>query len=70
MNKPGTKFYLAIGVVAFQALMFFALLIAGKFTEGMLIPFLSAPVATFAAFGIANVTASGQASKATQEVPK
>jgi hypothetical protein len=42
--------------------MFVFLVLTGKFTSDMVLPFLGAPVATLTAFGIFNVVASGQAS--------
>jgi hypothetical protein len=63
--RTGTKFWLAIVVVAIQTLIFAVMALKGTLTEGMLIAFLAAPVATFVGFGILNVAASGQATTTT-----
>jgi hypothetical protein len=58
--RTGTKFWLALGCVVLQVLMFVVLVATGKFTGDMVLPFLGGPVAVFSAFGILNVVASGQ----------
>jgi|GEM_PF-5261911 len=59
--RTGTKFWLALGCVVLQVIMFVVLVAVGKFTNDMLLPFLGGPVGVFTAFGILNVVASGQA---------
>jgi hypothetical protein len=59
--RTGTKFWLACGVSMIQLIMFFALLITDyKFDSVSIGIFVGGPAATFTAFGMLNVKASGQ----------
>lgn len=69
MLALGRKFWLSVGVVLLQVGMFVFLVLTGKFEPGMILPFLGAPVATFTAFGILNVVASGQTPPAPPTTP-